>query len=86
MRLARSFREMVSARAARDPAFASALVKEAEMLSHEDDARAARRILNIGRRLGHAWGTRAPNRTAAANTLKLIAKCRNALKHAETLS
>jgi hypothetical protein len=60
MRLTRNFRETVSARAARDPAFAKALVEEAEMLFREDDARAARRILNIGRRLGHTWGTRTP--------------------------
>lgn len=49
MRLTRHFRETVSTRAARDPAFAKALAEEAEMLFREGDIRVAYRILKNGR-------------------------------------
>lgn len=54
MRLTRPFRETVSARAARDPAFARALAEEAELLFREGDTRVARRILKDVRLTGHS--------------------------------
>ncbi len=56
MRLTRHFRETVSTRAARDPAFAKALAEEAEMLFRKGDTRIARRILKNGRLTGHPAG------------------------------
>lgn len=53
MKLTRHFRKTVSARAARDPAFARALAEEAEMLFREDDTRVARGILKNGLLKGH---------------------------------
>ena len=58
MRLTRHFRETVSTRAARDPAFAKALVEEAEMLFRKEDTRVARRILKNGLLTGHPAGLR----------------------------
>jgi hypothetical protein len=59
MVLIRNFSATLGERVAYDPAFAKALLDEAEMLFLKGDVRVARRVFSIGQFVGHARGTRA---------------------------
>jgi len=59
MVLTRNFSATLGERVAYDPAFAKALLDEAEMLFLKGDARVARRIFSIGQFVVHTRGTRA---------------------------
>jgi hypothetical protein len=74
MVLTRNFSATLNERVAYDPAFAKALLDEAEMLFLKGDARVARRVFGIGQFGGTRGAHGLRNRIRIAKILKHLAK------------